>query len=417
MDVRDDVTTRLPPGRYRLSASRGLEWSVDAELVDIAVGRIATVELRLRHVIRIDGLVACDLHVHAEPAVTADARLLSLASAGVQFVVATEQTTGSDYAAAASRTDLGAIVLVDGLDVTTRDPAVGQFGIFPRPAAAVGAAGIPRRQTDAASVFAAARRGDASRAIVVYRPRNQLGTGYFQVVGFDPTSRAIPPGMSTDFDMIEVYNGHDLAERSRTEAVMADWLALLDLGKHHLATGGSDAFDLGYPWAGYPRTYVDVSGELGGWRQGYSGARLDTAIVLEALRNGRSFVTSGPLLDLQIDEARPGATLTSRGAVKAHLRVRAAPWVDVTSVEVIAGGTSIYEAAIPSRPTSTRKEPGSLDEAMRRAVRFDSDLALTIPRGAHWILAVVRGDRPYDDALPGMPVQPLAFTNPIWLTQ
>jgi len=27
--------------------------------------------------------------------------------------------------------------------------------------------------------------------------------------------------MSTDFDMIEVYNGHDLAERSRTEAVMA----------------------------------------------------------------------------------------------------------------------------------------------------------------------------------------------------
>jgi len=60
-----------------------------------------------------------------------------------------------------------------------------------------------------------------------------------------------------------------------------------------------------------------------------------------------AFVTSGPLLDLQIDEARPGATLTSRGAVKAHLRVRAAPWVDVTSVEVIAGGTSIYEAAIP----------------------------------------------------------------------
>ena len=32
-----------------------------------------------------------------------------------------------------------------------------------------------------------------------------------------------------------------------------------------------------------------------------------------------------------------------------------------------------------------------------------------------WILAIVRGERQMDDALPFMPIQPLAFTNPIYL--
>lgn len=413
VDVRGDHTLRLPPGRYRISASKGLEWTVDTELVDVTINHLASVELRPRHVIRSDGLVASDLHVHTQPGVSADARLLSLASAGIQFAMTTEQDGTSDYAAAASRADLSSVIaLVTGIEVVTREPGIGSFGAFPRPD---GAWGLPHLHTDAASFFAAARRGDSSRFVVVHRPRAPSGAGYFQIVGFDSKSHRIPAEMSTDFDMIEVYNGHDLADRTQAETVMADWFALLELGRRYLATGGSDAFDLGYPWAGYPRTYVDVSGELGGWRQGYSGAPLDTGIVLDSIRRGRSFVTSGPIVDFEINGAKPGGELTSRGTLTAHLRVRAAPWVDVTSIEVMAGQTTIYRAALDPRPSTTGKEPGSLDEVLHRAVRFDADVALVIPPTARWIVAIVRGERTYDDALPGMAVQPLAFTNPIWL--
>ena len=77
----------------------------------------------------------------------------------------------------------------------------------------------------------------------------------------------------------------------------------------------------------------------------------------------------------------------------------------------------LFKKSLPSRPTKLGAEEGTLEEAAARALRFESDLALQLPEGARWVVAVVRGDRPLDDALPFMPVQPLAFTNPIWIAR
>ncbi len=53
--------------------------------------------------------------------------------------------------------------------------------------------------------------------------------------------------------------------------------------------------------------------------------------------------------------------------------------MDVSKIEVIAGGTVVYEAALPSRPTSVGKEQGSQAESAQRAIRFDADIAFTPP--------------------------------------
>jgi len=154
MDVRDDVTTRLPPGRYRLSASRA---SSGASMRSSSTSPSAASRPSSSACV----MSSASTSRRVRPARSCGAR----GHGGCALALPRERRrpvrswrpsrpTGSDYAAAASRTDLGAIVLVDGLDVTTRDPAVGQFGIFPRPAAAVGAAGIPSSAADAASVFA-----------------------------------------------------------------------------------------------------------------------------------------------------------------------------------------------------------------------------------------------------------------------
>jgi hypothetical protein len=218
--------------------------------------------------------------------------------------------------------------------------------------------------------------------------------------------------MQTDFDVLEIYNGYEMTSRAKTETVLADWFALLDLGKRYVASGSSDSHKIQYQWAGYPRTYV----RLDPAKAGDTGGPIDPAAVVDAVKKGRGFVTSGPLVELEVSGVQPGDELVLKERrVTAHVRVRAAPWVDVSTIEFVAGSAPIHRLNVASRPPVTGKEAGSPDEAAARAVRFDSTFDLTIPTGAKWLVAVVRGDRHYGDLLPFMPVQPLAFTNPIWL--
>jgi hypothetical protein len=438
MDVLEgEVLTPLPSGKYRVAATKGMEWSIDAEAVEVTSGHAKSVELALRHVVPTPGLIGCDLHVHARPSfdspVTPEDRVLSLVSAGVDFAVPTEHNIIGDYTGPLEVLRLSKqLAHVTGVEVTTYNPRFGHFGVFPFPPNA----GVPPfKGTTAGAVFAASKRGDPNRVLQVNHPRLPSGIGYFHVIGFDPKVGRLPASMRTDFDTLEVYNGYDLATRARTEQVIDDWFAILNVGKHIWATGSSDSHRIQYQWAGYPRTMAIVDPK----NAGDTGQPVETAAVVAAIKKGHSFVTSGPMIDLELGPeskpARPGDEMATPhgGPLVGRLRIRAAPWVDVTSVELVAGipappatGTKepapgrrevIYKAKIPSRPTTLGKEEGTIEEANARTMRLETDLVLTVPEGARWVVAIVRGERQLDDALPFMPIQPLAFTNPIWLTR
>ncbi|WP_205633696.1 CehA/McbA family metallohydrolase [Labilithrix luteola] len=449
MDMLDgEVTTPLPAGRYRVSATHGMEWSIDAESIEITSGHTKHVDLALRHVVPTPGIVGCDLHVHARPSfdtpVTTEDRVLSLVSAGVDFAVPSEHNIVGDYGPATDLLRIGnrQLAHVTGVEVTTYNPRFGHFGVFPYP---LGAGVPPFKGTTAGAIFTAGHRGDPNRIVQVNHPRMQMGIGYFGIVGFDPKTGRIPSSMRTDFDTIEVYNGYESANRAQVERVMEDWYALLNLGKRYAATGSSDSHRIQYQWAGYPRTFAMVDPKAAG----DTGLPVDTREVVAALKKGHSFVSTGPMIEFDVvsegKNGKPGDDLpTPRGPLTGKLRVRAAPWVDVTSVELVAGvpsptlgalpvasgnppgnvpGTApgstkvVFKSAIPSRPTRLGKEEGTLEEAAQRTIRFETELSVTVPEGTRWIIAVVRGDRPLDDALPFMVIQPLAFTNPIWLSR
>ena len=110
--LRGDVMTPLPSGHYRVAATKGIEWSIDAKVVDIAPGRVTEVELAPRHVVPTPGVLGCDLHVHARPSfdtpVTPEDRVLSLVAAGIDFAVPTEHNIVGDYASALETLDLRA---------------------------------------------------------------------------------------------------------------------------------------------------------------------------------------------------------------------------------------------------------------------------------------------------------------------
>lgn len=428
MDLLEgEVKTPLPAGKYRVAVTKGIEWSIDAQEVEVTSGHTKTVELSLRHVVPTPGMVGCDVHVHARPSfdspVTPEDRVLSLISAGVDFAVPTEHNMVGDYTAALEVLRLSKqLAHVSGVEVTTSRPRVGHFGVFPYPTTSHVP---PYSGTSAAAIVAAARQGDPSRVVQINHPRLPQNIGYFNIVNFDPKSGRVPSSITAGFDTIEVYNGYELSRRELTERVMEDWFAILNHGKRIAATGSSDSHRIQYQWAGYPRTYALVDARAAG----DTGQPIDTSEVVMALKKGRSFVTSGPIIDLDLFEggrvAHPGDEIAHRAAIAGRLKVRAAPWIDIASVEVIAGlpphgygpgsVVSLYKTTLASKPTVLGREEGQLEEVQARTIRLDTDLLLRMPEGALWVIAVARGERRMDDALPFMPIQPLAFTNPIYI--
>ncbi|HKQ71718.1 MAG TPA: CehA/McbA family metallohydrolase, partial [Polyangiaceae bacterium] len=217
-----------------------------------------------------------------------------------------------------------------------------------------------------------------------------------------------------DFDSLEVYNGADAAKRSRVEAVLADWLHLLELGHKYVATGDSDSHRIQYQWAGYPRTYIsmplDKSGDEG---------PIDRTALIAALKAGRAFVTSGPMIDATIDGVGPGGTATLAGNVAhLHVRVRAAPWIDVSEVEVLLGASTLTRVPVAPSARAPAERARDLVDARKAAIRLERDFEVPFEgHEAKFVVVVVRGNRALDDTLPYMPIQPMAFTNPIWLAR
>jgi hypothetical protein len=420
--LRGAVVTPLPTGRYRVAATKGIEWSVDAKVVDIVTGRAAQVELAPRHVVPTPGVLGCDLHVHARPSfdspVAPEDRVLSLAAAGIDFAVPTEHNIVGDYRSAIETLDLGSELLsVSGVEVTTYSKGFGHFGVFPYP---LNSPVPPFRHASMAAIFRAVRAGDKDRYFQLNHPRLPRGIGYFANIGFDPDGPRTRIRNRIDFDGIEVYNGYDLERPERVEQVLRDYWALLDFGWRYTATGSSDSHRIQFHWAGYPRTMVVVDP---GATVDSADVKVDPLAVVANIKKGHATVTSGPILEFVLGTAHPGDEIfTGEETIHGHLRVRAAPWIDVTSVEVVAGqigsGTRVVESfEVPGRPTQVGSEPGTLAQAQDRTIRFDHDLEVPVGPENGWVQVLVRGTRRMDDVLPFMPVPPMAFTNPVYVVR
>ena len=112
-----------------------------------------------------------------------------------------------------------------------------------------------------------------------------------------------------------------------------DWFTMLAQGKRVTATGNSDSHSEKAE-AGLPRTYLEVGPSADG-----SMRALDADAPMTALREGRAFVTNGPLVSVSVNGQGLGRTVIApEGTIEVKLKVQAAPWVDVTRVVVRRGG-------------------------------------------------------------------------------
>ncbi|MBN9664073.1 MAG: CehA/McbA family metallohydrolase [Acidobacteria bacterium] len=156
------------------------------------------------------------------------------------------------------------------------------------------------------------------------------------------------------------YDALDILMQTHEKVVNANgqklWFLLLNHGYRIPATASSDAtFDnenRGTP--GKVRIYTKIDGPPG------------IAAAAGAIRAGRSFVTSGPLLLLEVDGHGPGSTLVAPGAQRRVARLRAwpsgAPGERLTAVELLRNGEVIRTFTPPDSDGAFEAEHTWLEE-------------------------------------------------------
>lgn len=405
--------TLLPAGRYRVLATRGLEYSVDARDLEVAPGATVVAKLGLRRVVDTPGWAACDLHVHSrgsfDSTVSIDDRVRSLVAAGVDFAAATEHNRIGSYAsprfAAASRW----FSWVSAVEVTTTNPLRGHFNVIPFE----GPEAPKHQRTTLDDLVRFVRKASPDSLLQVNHPRLTGGIGYFHTVHLDPDTGRGLSRVARGFDTVEVYNGFDLPTRARVEEVLLDWLHLLEGGRTVFATGSSDSHAVQYVAAGYPRTYAAALSD----HDGGEGPPVDVRALVESLRKGRAFATSGPIVELSQGDRQPGdAVVVAGGAVSVHVRVRAAPWIDARSLEVYVGAKSVLRRELPPREPLIGKPEGDLASVRKAAILLDEDLSVPVADRARALVVVVRGERSVGEVMPFMDWKPMAISNPLFLS-
>ena len=386
-------TLPIAPGRYHVIASRGPTYTIDEKDVDVMPADPVDAAFKLARAVELPGLTCADLHQHAAPSTDSGVmpadRVLSNLAEGLDVEVATDHNRISNaYGAALEQLLPKSPLLLLAGDEATRE-GVGHFNVWPlayddkKPRG--GAMDV--RGKGAREILAELRAPD--RVVTVNHPR--VGPiGYFNLVGFDPHA-PLPRDFETGFDALEIFTGKDT---TKTDAPIADWMALANRGLIYTGVGGSDSHLVWGQEAGYPRTCVFLDGPP------------TAAALVNAVRQKReALVTNGPFVTVAIGGKGMGQLAPApRGKVRLDVEVRAAPWVDARKLEIFVNG-------------ERRGKPVELPPG-RAPLRYKGSHELKIERDAA-VVVIVRGETSLEPVLsrpPGMPPPlPLAITNPIFV--
>ncbi|HEX4934472.1 MAG TPA: CehA/McbA family metallohydrolase, partial [Gemmatimonadaceae bacterium] len=161
------------------------------------------------------------------------------------------------------------------------------------------------------------------------------------------------------------------------------WYRLLNAGFPVAPSGGTDVMtDFHRTMAvGATRVYVRPDGPLN-WPNYFA-----------ALKAGRSFVTTGPMLQLSVDGMQPGDVIAASRELPFTLKLASAVAVD--SVAIVVNGKTVWSGAKPDA-SGTAAYAGKI----------------RVPAGG-WVAARVVG--PATAAWPAMAEYAFAHTAPLWI--
>jgi TolB protein len=187
----------------------------------------------------------------------------------------------------------------------------------------------------------------------------------------------VADGVLDQFDLLEVAClWSDEIGTSRL------WYRFLNIGVPITPSGGTDVMNNLYRTMAIGTTRVYA----------YTAGAKDWSSYADALKDGRTFVTNGPMLDFNVENSIPGGIVSPSRRVKWTLDLHSAIGVD--TVEVVINGRIVWSSKGLDKPGS---------HSYRGSVM--------LPAGG-WIAARAIGG---EISWPAMDSYPFAHTAPIWI--
>ncbi|MGP0068245.1 MAG: PVC-type heme-binding CxxCH protein, partial [Isosphaeraceae bacterium] len=382
-----DVEVAVPPGEVRIEAWKGFEYRPIVKSVAVAADETRTVELVLDRTAAMGplGYSSGDPHLHFPRTNEADDRMILdlLEAEDIRFgsilaynepagpysgrmeAMASPQLRGLGKASVARR---GETWIASGQEY--RSTTYGHLNLFGRDDLVLEGQKVDANNWPLYGSLGRETRRRGGFAIHAHG-------GYAQAIYADFVQKNVD---AVELLQFGVYRGIELD----------DWYHILNIGYRFPCVGASD-----YPACrklGDCRTYVDGGGAGSG-----DPRPTDFAAWLKNAAEGRSFVTTGPMLLLEVDGERPGGIIRKAGTgpyrVKVHVRAvcEVAP---IQTMQLIVNGKVVHEQAVPSEKS--------------RGVWIELERPIDLERSS-WIAA-----RAFSKAPSGAP-DAEAHTNPVYV--
>ncbi len=410
-------TQALPPGKYRVIITRGIEYDHVEQTIDVAPGKTVAIEAQLKRIVGTPGWVSTDFHNHSTPSgdnyCGTDDRIINLAAEHVEFAPTTEHNRIYDWQPHIDRLGLKAHVgTIIGMELTGGGPHLNAFPL--KRVAFTQDNGAPQWDPDPRISALLLRRlpGDlANRWVHLNHPNisrffndadnDEKPDGGFQhLESFIDAMEMFGVGILSNQPMIEVTTKRG---KVKIENKALAWLQMLNAGRRVNAIVVSDAHEV-------------ADGGVGGWRTYVRSSHDDPPAIqypeiIAHAKAGRMFCTTGPFLEVRAnDDKGPGDTIVTSQPVRLHVRVQCNTWTDVNRIAVLVNGR-IGPALDIRRSTHP-------DKFHSQVVRFEEDLVVTPGRDAHLIVVAIGEDRNlktcYGDGWQSF-LPPIAFHNPVFV--
>jgi TolB protein len=384
-----DDEVEVPAGRTRIEAVRGWEFAPKAVVVDVTAGGTQTATVRLERLVDLPsrGWYSGDSHVHDLHqgfGLTHEAFFRQLVAEDLNVTHALIHMDGTrvmgrwnDLTGAPSPLSTPQHILQYAEEFRGSLGHVGMIGLrdFILPFVG-GARGTSYGQPSLDTPYLAGARSQGGLA------------GFMHPYTATPRTPAEAASTLIALDLaLGLGDYYDIGALYSDEAASADFYArLLNAGFRLPATGGTDNFSDVWldPPPGSDRTFAHVDGQLS----------LQTWAA--AIKRGRTFFSTGPLLLATVDGREPGDEIALAASAPAAVRVHVelTSIVPVETIDVVVNGVVAHTA----RPADPR--------------RATIDASVDMPAGG-WVAVRARGPKsPYlgDDYA-------FAYTSPVYVVR